>query len=218
MVSAIRKGKIRECFLSGMTSDQVLMHAIRMHNVQQNSVEEVFISDICYRQICGSNDELVARCWYAYQQALSAGYTESGFVAKLQQELLANRFNLALATFACGLGSYFISYSRPLSRASGKLCLWCKSRSAIPLKIVESADRQIPHIVVKHTWPWINDRWLIATPPIPGHPVELAQPPWHEALYEQATRQWGSPPDIFDFVITSGEMSSGFEFIRRLLC
>lgn len=211
------KQQIRECFLSGLDSTQTVIHQVRVYDPLTSSVDDVFVSDMCYQTVCCNSDEELARMWMAWKQATSAGYTDTGFIASLNNEVSSKNMGLAIVTFLCGKGSYLLCHTKPFGRMSGKLCLWCTSRMPLPLKIAITAEKQLPSILVNSDWPWINDRWLIATPPCQFRQTSYAAPPYHLALYRQCIAQYGDPPDLFSFISAGEDNMAGYELIRRML-
>lgn len=208
---------LAECFLSGQTSDQCLMHELHVIDSLTSAVDVVYISDYCWKVICNSNDRTAANFWKAYKQAVSAGYTDDGFVRLMKKELGQLKCELVIVVIPAACSSYFAAISPPIGADSGNLRCWCRSAVPLPARLIRSAEQEAMRFVVAGpSWNFIDERYLIATPPLRNGTVERAAPPFDQALYEKAKLDWGDPPDIFRYVVNA-ECLVGYEIIRRML-
>lgn len=205
-----------ECFLSGLDHTQALLHHLVIHDTVTNDIDTAYVSDECWRIICKEDDEVAASFWVAYKQAISAGYSDVGFVSDLRREMKDMGIDLFAGVDSRGYGSFFVAVTPPISQGAGQLRLWCRSRVAIPPRIMHSVEKNLRVVPFSVDWEWIDERWLIATLPSATHKVERAQQPWNEALYKLAQQNWGTPPDIFAY-IANAETLVGYEIIRRAL-
>lgn len=205
---------IAECFLCGRTSEEVIIHGVRIFDPLSNSIDTAYISDGCWRMVCGSDDQVVAHMWKGWKQAHSAGFTERGFISELASEFRELKCQLHVYFNSRDFGPRLLVVTNPISPTTGDLRLWCLSEHVLPGNLCDTAVRILKTVTC--SVPWIGDRFSIASSPKKDGPDVVPNEKLMKTLLYTCTKEWGDPPDPFRY-ISFNETRAAYEIIRRFV-
>ena len=201
-------GRIESCFLTGLDSTQVLVHALRVHDPLTREDDEVFISDMAYKMVCQEDDQEVARMWSAFKQAISSGYSDSGFLSVLSMSFDTQGYDLYKGEIDCELYLLGVSRSTIMADTSYRL-MWRISKPLLmkkKLKMISENAKSIDWIDCRFK-PWFDNATVISDKGNLSYDVI-------KNLIGFAKMQPGSQ-NPFDVVIQSESLAGG-ELMRRL--
>jgi hypothetical protein len=214
----MRRASIKQCFLSGEDSERTLIHHIKVYNVVTNSVDDVYISDFCWREICGRNDETVANFWSAYREMIGAGYTDNSFISLLKESV--GRKNGRLMVLICPRENryYLAARSPQLSRQSSLARLLCRTSKPIPSSLANTAIGILGNPIIEKTpWRWIEGQFAVLNFSLQDTFMdEQPSPEIQDILYANNKIGWGVPPDIFQSIVFEGKVE-GYALLKRLI-
>ena len=198
---------IQKCFLTEMTSDQMLLHRLRIYDPIQQSVDNCYISDYAFNLFCEGSDEVVADMWIAWKQAYSSGYTDSGFIRQLEKDCDDNTELFCLIE---GEEVFLAIEARILSFDSSFGTLICKTTKPIQKKsLAKSALSMLRKEEHQKGINWQDDRYAIRlNNKIQNSAATIG-------LMNSSILQYGNPPDLF-LNLAANQTAAGFELLRRI--
>lgn len=150
---------IQKCFLSGVTSDMALIHHIVVVDPLANSTDDVYISDSCYKSMCASDDDEVAKCWSMVKASESAGYSDMSKVHVLIETLRKEGFELAFAEDLESKKLYFVATRSPELK---QFNVGVTIRSMYPIhESLLNRVRSVPYAQGIQFSQWVGGRWMV---------------------------------------------------------
>lgn len=208
------KPKIVECFLCGQTSEETLIHGVQIFDPLTNSMDTAYVSDMCWKIVCGSDDQVMAQMWKGWKQAHSNGYTDRGFISELNTEFRELKCQLHLYFDGKRSGPRFLVVTNPLGPTTGDMRLWCLSKFVLPGHLFDTGSRILKTVTC--SVPWVDGRYCIASQPKKEGPDVVPNPQLMKALLLSCNQIWGTPPDPFNY-ISFNENKACYEIIRRFV-
>lgn len=158
---------IRQCFLTGLTSEETLIHQLILVNPLTNTQEEVFVGDLAYKVVCASNDYEVARLWAAYNEAESSGYTDSGFISMVTNWMRRHDYQLKKSNSE--FGTVLVAVNQmPVMSSANRFIAWRTPKPVFRrrLKLMVHNSSYIPWLDLSMA-PWHDDATVVDEKGVP---------------------------------------------------